>query len=98
MDWWRWLRLPDLFKEGNLLGVFAGVQPYQGDSDRPTTAGYYELPLQNPITVEVFYRYQVSDNISLTPGVVWISKPEQFVNMQGSDGEVIGTLRGTFSF
>ncbi|YAI82684.1 MAG: iron uptake porin [cyanobacterium endosymbiont of Rhopalodia sterrenbergii] len=89
---------PDLFKEGNLLGVFAGVQPYQGDSDRPTTAGYYELPLQNPITVEVFYRYQVTDNISLTPGVIWISKPEQFVNMQGSDGEVIGTLRGTFSF
>lgn len=89
---------PDLFKEGNLLGVFAGVQPYQGDSDRPTTAGYHELPLQNPITVEVFYRYQVTDNISLTPGVIWISKPEQFVNMQGSDGEVVGTLRGTFSF
>ena len=89
---------PDLFKEGNLLGVFAGVQPYQGDSDRPTTAGYHQLPLQNPVTVEVFYRYQVTDNISLTPGVIWISKPEQFVNKQGSDGEVIGTLRGTFSF
>ncbi|WP_267383720.1 iron uptake porin [Cyanobacterium sp. uoEpiScrs1] len=89
---------PDLFKEGNLLGVFAGVQPYQGDSDRPTTAKYHALPLQNPVTVEVFYRYQVTDNISLTPGVIWISKPEQFVNKQGSDGEVVGTLRGTFSF
>ncbi|WP_107668356.1 iron uptake porin [Cyanothece sp. BG0011] len=89
---------PDLFKEGNLLGIFAGVQPYHGGRNRPTTADFFELPSRNPVTAEVFYRYQVTDNISITPGVIWIANPDQFVNIQGADDEVIGTVRGTFSF
>ncbi len=92
---------PDLFKEGNLLGIFAGVQPYHGGRQRPYLGerqGFFNLPSRNPITAEVFYRYQVTDNISITPGVIWIANPDQFVNIQGADDEVIGTLRGTFSF
>ncbi|MEM8780255.1 MAG: carbohydrate porin, partial [Cyanobacteria bacterium P01_G01_bin.49] len=89
---------PDLFKEGNLLGIFAGVQPYHGGRNLPTTAGFFELPSRNPVTAEIFYRYQVTDNIAITPGVIYISNPDQFVNIQGADDEVIGTLRGTFSF
>ena len=92
---------PDLFKEGNLLGIFAGVQPYQGGRQRPylgRTSGFFELPSRNPVTAEVFYRYQLTDNISITPGVIWIANPDQFVNIQGADDEVVGTLRGTFSF
>ena len=92
------LAFPDLFKEGNLLGVFAGVQPYMGDGRRPVTAGFSDFTSRNPVTAEVFYRYQVTDNISITPGVIWIANPDQFVNIQGADDEVIGTLRGTFSF
>ena len=92
---------PDLFKEGNLLGIFAGVQPYQGGRQRPylgRTSGFFEFPSRNPVTAEVFYRYQLTDNISITPGVIWIANPDQFVNIQGADDEVVGTLRGTFSF
>ena len=92
---------PDLFKEGNLLGIFAGVQPYHGGRQRPYLGerqGIFNLPSRNPITAEVFYRYQVTDNISITPGVIWIANPDQFINIQGADDEVIGTVRGTFSF
>ncbi len=76
--------LPDLGKQGNLLGIFAGAQPYLGSvgGDRP----YH---------IEGFYRYRLSDNISVTPGVIWLTNPGQGVD---SDNAVIGTLRTTFTF
>ncbi|BAY65188.1 hypothetical protein NIES22_52910 [Calothrix brevissima NIES-22] len=76
--------LPDFGKKGNLLGIFAGAQPYLGSvsGDRP----YH---------IEGFYKYRVSDNISITPGVIWLTSPGQVAN---SDDAVIGTLRTTFTF
>ncbi len=86
---------PDLGKEGNILGIFAGVQPYiSGLSNR--VGSVYNLPVSNPFTAELFYKYQVTDNLSLTPGVIWISNPEQTTGE--TNGSVIGTLRGTFTF
>jgi hypothetical protein len=45
--------------------------------------------------IEAFYQMQLTDNISVTPGVIWITAP-------GSVGRnsdlVIGTIRTTFSF
>ena len=85
--------LPDFGKEGNILGIFAGVQPYL--TGFTNSGNNLLLPRTNPVQVEMFYKYQVTDNLSLTPGVIWISKPEQSTN---SKDAVIGTLRGTFTF
>jgi hypothetical protein len=92
---------PDLGKEGNVLGIFAAVQPYLGGINIPvtdfSTGIQYGVPIstKNPVSVEVYYKYQVTDNISLTPGVIWISNPSQTTNQ---DDALIGTLRGTFTF
>jgi carbohydrate-selective porin OprB len=75
------------------LGIFAGVQPYL--TGFTNSGNNLLLPRTNPVQVEMFYKYQVTDNLSLTPGVIWISKPEQSTN---SKDAVIGTLRGTFTF
>jgi hypothetical protein len=87
------IAFPDLGKEGNILGLFAGAQPYIGN------LSFREMGLKVsnivPYHVELFYKYQVTDNISITPGVIWISAPEQF---KGTGNEWIGTLRGTFTF
>jgi hypothetical protein len=74
--------LPDFGKPGNLLGIFAGAQPYTGSTNGDT-----------PYHIEGFYRYRVSDNISITPGVIWLTNPGQTDN-----NAVIGTLRTTFTF
>jgi hypothetical protein len=87
------LAFPDLGKEGNLLGIFAGVQPYIGHIPNSVTVANFKTV--NPVHVELFYKYQVTDNISLTPGVMWISKPSQARQVQN---EWVGTLRGTFTF
>jgi hypothetical protein len=85
---------PDLGKEGNVLGIFAGVQPYLSGMQN-SSLGTTFVSGANPVQVEVFYKYQLTDNLSLTPGVIWISKPEQSTNAKDA---VIGTLRGTFTF
>ncbi|MBW4694973.1 MAG: iron uptake porin [Lyngbya sp. HA4199-MV5] len=90
------LAFPDLFKKGNLGGIFVGVEPYLGGAN---IAGLNlrGLGLQNDTSlhVEGFYRFQLTDNISITPGVVWITAPDQNNN---NDDYVLLTLRTTFSF
>ncbi|BAZ30521.1 S-layer region-like protein [Cylindrospermum sp. NIES-4074] len=81
------IALPDLGKKGNVLGIFGGAQPYS--IGRVT--GSNEVPYQ----VEGFYKYRVSDNISVTPGVIWLTSPGQGKN---ADDAIIGTLRTTFTF
>ncbi|PPS42745.1 iron uptake porin [Chroococcidiopsis sp. TS-821] len=83
---------PDLGREGNLLGIFAGVEPTLRGVDAPGVAGFSR---DYGLHVEGFYRYQLTDNVSITPGVIWLSSPGQ--NNDNSD-VIIGTLRTTFNF
>lgn len=86
------IAIPNLGKAGNLLGLFAGVEPYvAGISAGPRSNFSRDLPWH----IEGFYKFQLTDNISLTPGVIWLMAPEQNRN---NDDIFIGTLRTTFSF
>ncbi|MEH2192003.1 MAG: iron uptake porin [Nostoc sp.] len=79
------LALPDFGKKGNVLGLFAGVEPYVGGNSG-----------DKPYHFEGFYKYRVSDNISITPGVIWLTNPGQIAG--NNDDAIIGTLRTTFTF
>ncbi|MBD1892615.1 iron uptake porin [Coleofasciculus sp. FACHB-SPT9] len=84
---------PDLGKRGNVLGIFAGAQPYLGSLEldgKRTPVGK-----DRPYHIEAFYKYQLTENISVTPGVIWLTAPGQ---TEANDDAVIGTLRTTFSF
>jgi hypothetical protein len=82
---------PDLLKKGNLGGVIVGVQPYLGNLRQLGFAGAEnELPLH----VEVFYRYQVNDYISVTPGLIYQAAPDQ----QNDNDSIMGVVRTTFTF
>ncbi|WP_036484520.1 iron uptake porin [Myxosarcina sp. GI1] len=73
---------PDFGKEGNLAAIFAGAEPY-GETD--------DIPLH----LEGFYKYQLNDNISVTPGVIYILSPN---GDSDEDDAIIGVLRTTFTF
>jgi hypothetical protein len=81
------LAIADLLKKGSLLGIVAGVQPYLGNS----------APFENdvPLHIEGFYKFQLNDNISITPGVIWVQNPGQ---NDDNNNILIGTLRTTFTF
>lgn len=82
----------DLLKKGNLLGLFAGVAPYVGN---PGQSGFTGVNNDLPIQVQAFYKFQVSDNISITPGLIYLINSGQ--SSDNEDG-LVGTLRTTFSF
>ncbi len=107
LNWMGFLNFPDLFGEGNLAGIYVGQPPKIISSDLPAgrnipsfinrgdiLAGPGDQP-GTTIHVEGFYRFRVTDNISVTPGVVVIFNPNQNGN---NDTITIGALRTTFTF
>ena len=84
--------LPDFGKQGNVLGVFAGVEPTLRGLRVP---GAQNFSRDWGVHVEGFYRYRLTDNISITPGVIWLTAPGQ---NNDNDDAIVGTLRTTFTF
>jgi hypothetical protein len=95
-DIWNWaatLAFPDLGKEGSLGGIIVGMEPWVSSSSIDT-AGFNEDEEQS-LHAEAFYQYQLNDNIAITPGVIYVNKPD---NNSDNDDLFIGALRTTFSF
>jgi hypothetical protein len=63
---------PDLGKQGNLLGFVVGAEPYLTDFDGGNPL---DFETDIPFHLEAFYRYKVTDNISITPGVIVLRSP-----------------------
>ncbi|MBE9216876.1 iron uptake porin [Plectonema cf. radiosum LEGE 06105] len=85
------LVFPDLGKKGGLAAIVAGAEPYAGDiSPRPA-----DFTNDTPIHIEALYRYPINNNISITPGIIWLKSPNQNDN---NNDVFIGALRTTFTF
>ncbi|MBE9187871.1 iron uptake porin [Microcoleus sp. LEGE 07076] len=87
------LALPDLGKEGNLLGFVVGREPYLDKLEAPGNLDNFRN--DQSWHLEGFYKFKLSDNIAVTPGVIWITNPNQ---NDRNDDIIIGTLRTTFTF
>ena len=92
-DIWNWaatLALQDFGKEGSVLGVVFGQPPRAGSNDfagrRDRDRSYH---------LEGLYRFPVTDNIEITPGVMVVFNPE---HNDDNDTVYVGTLRTTFRF
>ncbi|WP_008314384.1 iron uptake porin [Leptolyngbya sp. PCC 6406] len=105
VNWMLFANFPDLFRPGNLGGIYIGQPPRivssnlrQGQNVPNALAGGLGDPGGQPgrtIHLEAFYRHQISDSISITPGFIVIFNP---ANTPGSDTIGIGALRTTFTF
>jgi Carbohydrate-selective porin, OprB family/S-layer homology domain len=95
------LSFPDLGKKGNLGGIVVGMQPKLIGTSNNALAEAIGLPegqrsdRDTGLHIEAFYKYQVNDNISITPGFFWLTAPNH--DDRNSD-VVIGTIRTSFSF
>ncbi|MDZ8080879.1 MAG: iron uptake porin [Nostoc sp. DcaGUA01] len=99
------LNFPDLFAKGNLGGIYVGQPPKITSSNLPVgnnvpdfiNSGLGRAGGQPGTTtqIEAFYRFQLNDNISITPGIIHILQPG---HTPDSDPVTIGILRSTFTF
>lgn len=99
------LNFPDLFARGNLGGIYIGQPPKITSSDLPVgnnvpdfvNTGLGRAGGQPGTTtqIEAFYRFQLTDNMSITPGIIHILEPGHTPN---NDPVTIGILRSSFSF
>ena len=81
-SWFAGLQWADVFAKGNSAGIAVGQAPTGTD-------------LENSTMLEIFYKYQVSDNISITPAIIYGSDNQRLVDNSSNWGGVIQT---TFKF
>ncbi|WP_171574370.1 iron uptake porin [Leptolyngbya sp. Cla-17] len=96
--------LPDFGKKGNFLGFVGGAEPtlrgigFAGSNLSPAFASRSQ---DFALHFETFYKYQLNDNISITPGVIYLPSVNQNAGIPGrnSNSDVfIGVIRTTFTF
>ena len=98
-DVWNYgatLAINDLGSEGSTLGFVVGMEPkLTGASSTVGSILGTRRDDDTGLHVEGFYKLKVSDNIAITPGVIWLTAP-------GHDEEnediFVGTIRTTFTF
>ncbi len=81
-SWMAGLQWEDVFVDGNTAGVAIGQAP-TGEN------------LEKAAMLEIFYKYQVSDNISVTPAIIYGSDNQRLAGNSSNWGGVIQT---TFKF
>lgn len=98
-DIWNWavaLGFPDLIKAGSLAGIVVGMEPkLTGLDGSISRATGIERDRNTSLHIEAFYQFQLSDNIAITPGLIWLTAPN---HDNRNDDVVIGTIRTTFTF
>ena len=100
------LAFPDFGQKGNALAFVVGIPPKLNTRNasglgaanatglNPTTGA----SIGNPNTsyhLEALYRVKLSDNLSITPGLILITNPE---HNSANPTEYVGTVRSTFRF
>jgi hypothetical protein len=88
------LAFPDLGKEGSVAAIIVGMEPKVTGASRSLRDAIGK-DSDTSLHIEAFYEYKLTDNISITPGVIWLTAPDHNSN---NDDIVIGTIRTTFSF
>jgi hypothetical protein len=77
-SWFAGLQWSDVFAKGNSAGIAVGQAPTGED-------------LEDTTMLEIFYKYQVSDNISITPAIFYASDNQRLNDNSSKWGGVIQT-------
>lgn len=97
---WNWgagLTFPDLGKKGSLGALFVGQAPTLTGLSKNVDlgAGKGQADKDLSLHIEGWYQYKLTNNIEITPGVIWITAPD---SDSANPASVVAWLRTTFKF
>lgn len=88
-SWYVGLQWPDVFLQGNYLGTAVGQPTFISSND-----SFLESD-ESTFAWEIWYKFQVTDNIAVTPAYFFIDNPSGLGNGGNVQG---GVLKTTFTF
>ena len=93
------LAAKDFGSKGSTLGFVVGMQPKVTSNSASRLVGTTVTPgsvdKDTSMHIEAFYKYKVSDNLFITPGLLILTNPE---HNAANPTEYLGTIRTTFVF
>ena len=100
-DVWQYgatLAINDFGTKGSTLGFVVGMEPKLTGSDvlvGDRLPGGRRRDPDTGLHIEGFYKFKLTNNILITPGVIWLTAPG---HNDANDDIFIGTVRTTFTF
>jgi hypothetical protein len=95
------LAFRDLGQKGNLAGLVFGMQPKLTGTSNSSLARAIGLPVgqrsdrDTGFHIEAFYTHRLTNNIAITPGIIWLTAPN---HDERNPDVVVGVIRTSFSF
>ena len=108
-SWYVGLQWPDTFVKGNDLGMAVGQAPFltsKGNGDQFAAVRGVNTPLDSNYMWEWWYKFQVTDNITVTPALYYINNYDGMAgkyntsngNYNATNKVFGGLLKTTFKF
>ncbi len=90
LNWAVTAAFPDLGGEGNLGGLVIGQEPRVSGATGTAVAD-----TGSSLHLEGFYQVKLNENLSITPGLIYLTAPD---HNSANGGALIGTVRTTLRF
>ncbi|NQV10790.1 MAG: iron uptake porin [Cyanobacteria bacterium] len=98
-SWFAGLQWKDVFAKGNAAGMAVGQATYATQLSSGSIDGLNTTPDDGNFVWEWWYKFQVTDNISVTPAIFYLSRPlGQSTGSDNSFDVFGGLIQTTFKF
>jgi hypothetical protein len=95
-SWYVGLQWADAFMKGNTLGMAVGQPTFVTNVEYRNDVSESDFVADGNYAWEFWYQFQVTDNISVTPAIYYLSRP--YGDLTDGGGNIVGGDRGNDTF
>ena len=95
-SWYVGVQWADAFMKGNTLGLAVGQPTFVSSVDYRNDVSESDFVADGNYAWEFWYKFQVTDNISVTPAIYYLSRP--YGDLTDGGGNILGGDRGNDTF